>query len=113
MRLRSRSGMAVWLAAGVVFGARAAGATNPRLSLSPAVLLSGWPLLALMCALAFFNWRKKLSMVPVGRASLWLGMHVVGGFLAIGIFFLHTGTVWPTGAYEQVLAALFYLTSIS
>jgi hypothetical protein len=113
MRLRSRSGFIVWAAAAVIFAAIAYQTYNLRLHLGRPVLLSGWTLLLLMCALAFLNWRKKLSMVPVGRASLWLGLHVVGGFLALGIFFLHTGSIWPEGSYERVLAMLFYLTSVS
>jgi hypothetical protein len=113
MRLRSRSGMIVWAAAVVVFAAVAWQSINLRLHLGRPVVLTGWTLLALMVFLAAFNWRKKLSMVPVGRASFWLGLHVVGGILALGIFFLHTNAVWPEGAYEQVLAALFYLTSLS
>jgi hypothetical protein len=113
MRLKSRPGYLTVGAAAIIFAAVAWQAYNLRLHLGRPVLLSGWVLFALMIALAVFNWRKKLSMVPIGRASTWLALHVVGGLLAIGFFFLHTGGIWPTGAYEQVLAMLFYLTSLS
>jgi hypothetical protein len=113
MRLRSRPGLVVWAAAAVVFAAVAYQSLNLRLNLGRPMVLTGWVLLGLMVFLAFFNWRKKLSMVPIGHASLWLGLHVVIGVLTVGIFFLHTRSLWPIGAYEQLLAGLFYLTSLS
>jgi hypothetical protein len=113
MRLRSRSGLMAWATAAIVFAAVAYQTYNLRLHLGRPILLTGWVLLVLMVGLAFLNWRKKLSMIPLGRASTWLALHVAGGLLAIGVFFLHTGTVWPSGTYEEVLAVLFYLTSIS
>ena len=66
-----------------------------------------------MLLLGFFNIRKRLSMLPVGRGSIWLAFHVVAGVLAIAMFWLHTGTVWPGGTYEQVLTVLFYLVSLT
>jgi len=74
---------------------------------------SGYTLLGLMLLLGFFNIRKRLSMLPVGRGSLWLAFHVVAGVLAIAMFWLHTGTIWPEGTYEQVLTVLFYLVSLT
>ncbi len=79
---------------------------------NPAIV-TGYTLFVLMILLGLFNMRKRLSMVPVGRSSLWLAFHVVAGVLAIAMFWLHTGALWPTGLYEQVLAALFYLVSIT
>ena len=52
-------------------------------------------------------------MIPLGRASHWLGFHVVVGIVALGLFWLHTGTFWPTGLYEQALAGLVYLLTLS
>ena len=75
--------------------------------------LIGYVLFALMIFLALFNLRKKLSMVPLGKASIWLRMHVSGGILAVGLFWLHTGNLWPNGAYERALALIFYLVSFT
>ena len=74
---------------------------------------TGYWLLGLIILLALFNARKRLSMVPLFVASYWLRLHVVGGVLAVALFWVHTGTVWPTGLYEQVFAAVFYLLSAS
>ncbi|NKB56700.1 MAG: hypothetical protein GKS00_10220 [Alphaproteobacteria bacterium] len=76
-------------------------------------IVTGYTLLVLMLMLGFFNIRKRLSMVPVGRTSLLLAFHVAAGLLAIALFWLHTGTLWPTGSYERILAVLFYLVSLT
>jgi hypothetical protein len=74
-------------------------------------LLSGYLLYAIFVALALFNVRKRLSMVPLGRASLWATLHVYGGLFAIALYWLHARSVWPNGLYEQLLAVLVYLVS--
>ena len=83
------------------------------LRLGDPALVTGWWLFAVMLFLGAFNVRKKLSMLPLGNASTWLAWHVAGGFLTLALFWLHTGTFWPTGLYEQVLAALFYALNFS
>jgi len=75
--------------------------------------VTGYALFALMLALALFNARKKLSMVPLVRSAYWLAFHIVGGVAALALFFIHTGSIWPTGGYEQALAVVFYLVSLS
>ncbi len=88
-------------------------ANEARLSLGRSEFITGYALFALMLALAIFNTRKKLSMVPLGRVAYWLAFHAVGGMVAIAIFFVHTGSFWPSGAYEQALAVTFYMVSLS
>ena len=88
-------------------------ARSTWLQLGNPAIVTGYSLLALMLLLGFFNIRKRLSMLPVGRGSLWLAFHVVAGILAIAMFWLHTGNVWPEGTYERVLTALFYLVSLT
>lgn len=74
---------------------------------------TGYTLFGVILGLALFNMRKRFSMVPLGRASHWLVVHVVGGMLAIALYFIHTGTLWPSGNYEKALALVFYLVSVS
>jgi len=76
-------------------------------------LITGWWLFSVMLFLASFNARKRLSMLPLGRASTWLACHVAGGFLTLALFWLHTRTLWPRGLYEQALACLFYALNLS
>ncbi len=77
-------------------------------------IVTGYSLAGLMVFLALFNTRKKLSMIPLGRGAYWTVAHVIFGTLTLGVFFIHTnGVVWPGGAYEQLLAILFYLVSLS
>lgn len=82
---------------------------HTRLQLGQPAVVTGWSLVALMVFLALFNVRKKLSMLPLGSAQAWLRLHVVGGILALLFFWIHTGSLWPLGRYEQILALLFYL----
>ena len=96
-----------------VFGLTAWAARDTWENLGNPAILTGYTLFVLMLLLGFFNARKRLSMLPIGRASVWLAFHVVAGILAMAMFWLHTGTIWPVGLYEQVLTALFYLVSVS
>ena len=84
-----------------------------QLNLVQPAALSGWSLTAFILFLAGFNLRKKLSMIPLGKASTWLILHVVGGLLTLGFFWLHTRRLWPQGFYEQWLAGLFYFISLN
>ena len=83
------------------------------LQLERTEFITGYALFALMITLALFNARKKLAMVPLIRSAYWLAIHVVGGVAAVALFFIHTGSIWPSGSYEQALAIVFYLVSIS
>jgi hypothetical protein len=84
-----------------------------EISLQRSEFVTGYALFGLLLLLAMFNARKKLPMLPLARSAYWLAAHVVGGLAAIGLFFIHTGSIWPTGAYEQALAIVFYLVSLS
>lgn len=83
------------------------------LALERPEFITGYTLFAVLLVLALFNARKKLSMVPLVRSAYWLAIHVVGGGAAVILFFIHTGSIWPTGGYEQALAVIFYLVSLS
>ncbi len=82
-------------------------------SLGNPSLITGYSLLCIMAVLASFNLRKRLSMLPLMRARWWTVAHICGGILVLGVFWLHTGTIWPQGLYEQALALAFYLVSLS
>ena len=82
-------------------------------NLRRAGVFTGWFLFGVLALLAAFNSRKRLSMLPLGRASTWLLLHAVGGIVALPLFWLHTGTLWPFGLYERALTLLFYLITIT
>ncbi len=86
---------------------------HARLNLTRPAIASGWALAAVIVFLSLFNVRKKFPMLPLGKAETWLKLHVVGGALALPFFWIHTGTLWPQGYYEQILALLFYLLTAS
>jgi hypothetical protein len=106
-------GLTFSLIAGLCLIALAYFSHQEMLNLSDASFVTGWILLATMISLGVFNIRKRMSALPLGRAAYWLTLHVVLGFFAVGAFLVHTNYVWPTGAYEQLLAGLFWLTAIS
>ncbi len=104
----------------LLWGAAAAGLAilgvytyRAELALERSEFITGYSLFAIMLMLALFNARKKLAMIPLMRSAYWLAFHVVGGAAAVVLFFIHTGSVWPTGGYEQALALVFYLVSLS
>jgi hypothetical protein len=94
-----------WLAALILFAAMAFAAVQIRKALGEPAFVTGWFLFGALIGLGAFNARKKLAMIPLGNAALWLELHVAGGFLALALFWLHTRTLWPHGLYEQALAA--------
>lgn len=113
MRVVSRPGGVLLLAAVALFAVLWIAARHIWLGLGDPAYLTGYILLALMLLLALFNARKRLSMVPLGRASVWLTLHVVGGLLVLALFWLHTGTALPSGTYEIFLTLLVYLVAAS
>lgn len=82
-------------------------------SLGHASFFTGYLLLVVVAALAAFNLRKKLSFLPIGKASLWLRIHVAMGFFVIGVFAIHAGWSWPNGWFESTLYFVFALTVVS
>ena len=86
---------------------------NDSRTLTDPTPLTGYYLFGLMIFLALFNTRKKLSMLPIGKVSFWLRLHVSGGLLTLGLFWLHIGKLWPNGGYEQVLAFSFYAVNVT
>jgi hypothetical protein len=75
--------------------------------------ITGYSMLGIMLFLAAFNLRKRIPMLPLIRTRWWTFAHICGGILALAVFWLHIERIWPNGTYEQCLAALFYLTSLS
>lgn len=74
-------------------------------------IVTGWFLFGVILFLGAYNVRKKLAAFNVGPARTWLALHIAGGLLAVCIFLFHTGTLWPTGVYEQILATLFWIVT--
>ena len=89
------------------------GAEKSYMQLEDPKVLTGWSLFGLLILLSLFNTRKKLIAFNLGRVRTWLAFHVAGGMLAIAGFVYHTGSIIPLGLYEQVLASLFWLVSLT
>jgi hypothetical protein len=105
---------ALWcLVAAAAAGALALAVAVMRTALFPAALMTGTLLYALVLALALFSARKRVSFLPVARASTWLQIHIYAGWLAVLLFFLHAGIRWPQGFLNQLLAAVFLLVAAS
>jgi hypothetical protein len=112
MRAVNRSSWPVWLGALIAFSALVVWQRLPQLSLSPK-FATGYILFGLIIFLALYNGRKRLSMLPVGKASVWLTLHLAGGVFGLGLFWLHIGVLWPIGAIDRALALLFYAVCLS
>ncbi len=93
---------AIWLALGQ---------TNWMI-IHPAVL-TGYTLAAIALSLGLYGVRKRLPGLPIGKASTWLKLHVASGLVLLFAFWLHLGTFWPSGLFEQILALSFYIAIVS
>ena len=75
--------------------------------------LTGWVLFVAMFVLTFFNARKKLPFLPLGKAETWLQIHIYLGFFTVVLFLIHLNFRLPPGWFEITLAWLFALVSAS
>jgi hypothetical protein len=75
--------------------------------------LTGWVLFAAMLVLTFFNARKKLPFLALGKAETWLQIHIYLGFFTVVLFLIHLNFCAPHGSFEITLAWLFALVSAS
>lgn len=84
-----------------------------RIELGSPERITGYTLFSIMIFLVLFNVRKRLSMVPLGKARHWFVLHVVIGVAALPMYWMHTETLWPTGFYEQLIAFCFYVVAVT
>ncbi len=82
-------------------------------SLNYPEFISGGALFFTIFFLCLFNIRKRVPFLPLWPARKWFLLHTVAGFLALSLFWLHAGIMWPNGLYVQILVFLFYLTTLS
>jgi hypothetical protein len=75
--------------------------------------LTGWVLFAAMLVLTFFNARKKLPFLSLGKAETWLQIHIYLGFFTVVLFLIHLNFRLPHCWFEITLAWLFTLVSAS
>ena len=87
--------------------------SNAALKLENPKIITGWALALVILFLLIFNVRKRLSAFNLGLAKIWFALHVAFGFLTIAFFVIHAGVLWPIGLYEQLLAAGFWLVSLT
>lgn len=64
---------------------------------------SGWLLLAAVGLLLLFSVRKRISVLPLGRAYVWAQLHNMLGVLAGLLLLLHIDEWWPSGLFERLL----------
>src|SRR4051812_14874206 len=95
MRAVGRGSAMVWAGAFIGLAGLIVWHRSTRMSFNDPDFATGYALFALIVFLALYNGRKRLSMIPLGRASTWLTLHLVGGALSMALFWLHTGNLWP------------------
>lgn len=68
---------------------------------------TGYILLGIVLFLVAFHWRKKLTPLPLGSASLWLQLHIYAGLFSSVVSLSHVGWHWPTGWLNSLLFLLY------
>lgn len=74
---------------------------------------TGWMLFVCVAILLAFNWRKKLSLLGLGKASSWLQFHIYLGWFSSAIFLLHIDFRIPNGVLETFLAGTYVIVFFS
>jgi len=113
MRLVNRSSWPVWLGAVIALAGIVVWHRSPELSFPGRDFTTGYILFVLIVFLMLYTGRKRLPMLPVGSASVWLTLHLAGGLLALALFWIHVGRFWPLGTVGRTLTLLFYGVSLS
>ncbi len=84
-----------------------------RMVMGREAFITGWLLFGIILALASYGARKKLRTIPIGRASIWLNLHLYLGFVAGAMLFLHVGGQWPWGDFEVLLTIILLTVLLS
>lgn len=77
------------------------------------VVFTGEVLLGLCLVLTFFNVRKKLTFIPMLKASTWTQIHIYLGFFTLLLFLVHLRFQLPTGRFEIILTIIFTIVGLS
>lgn len=81
--------------------------------LGNASTVTGYALFVVVLALSFLKVRKYLLVLPLGTVHDWLQAHLILGVAGVALYFQHSGSLWPDGRYEQVIAVVFYALTLS
>jgi len=74
---------------------------------------SGLLLIAAMILLALYNFKKKISFIPLGTSKSWTQIHIYVGLLSSFLFLIHISFKYPAGALEILLTILYVLTFLT
>jgi hypothetical protein len=85
----------------------------PYLSLVRTQFASGYALMTGILALAALNIRKKFPGLPLGKISTWVHVHLVIGFITVGVFAWHVGTATPRNSLKWSLYGCFLFVASS
>lgn len=83
------------------------------MSLRNPKFLNGWVLLVGMVFLTLLNFRKKLSVLPIGNADTWVQFHIYVGFFTVYAFLTHVRLSLPAAPLEWVMWILFWVVALS
>lgn len=108
-RRRIRNGTIVAVAAALLVVA----AHLAETTLHDTRFVTGWILLVLIAALALFEARRRISVLPLGSASTWEQVHIYAGWFAVAVFLTHTGFGLPDGPFEVALWVPFVAVAMS
>lgn len=105
--------MLPWILSALLLIAVIAVVHYSRNHLGRPALWSGYSLFSIMAVLGLYYIRKRLPMIPLGRAYWWQKTHIAFGVLSVALYIIHVDGWWPHGIYERWLAGFYYLAIIS
>jgi len=74
---------------------------------------SGWLMVLLIIGLLSFYAKKRLSIIPLGRTSIWAQWHYYTGLLLLVVFAKHVDFSLPDGLVDVSLFVLFVVVVMS
>jgi hypothetical protein len=73
----------------------------------------GLLLIVAILVLLSYNWRKKLTFIPLGKSSSWLQFHLYIGIFSFFAFLIHVNYSVPSGLFELSLFGLYLTVFVS
>lgn len=69
--------------------------------------------LGLILILLAYNWRKKLTFIPLGKSSMWLQFHLYAAILSFFVFLVHIDYSVPNGVFELSMFFIYLIVFLS
>lgn len=74
---------------------------------------TGWTLFGIVTLLMLIGLRRRIPVLPLGRMSNWMQVHLYVGIFSLGVYVLHVPAILGRGRFTCILSLLFLFVAFS